>query len=164
MWLKKLFTIVLIFIVASCSHFDWAETLWNTPQPKPDFIAGYNKVPINEPSMPISQPMICIEFDEWAMVEAGDTVKTIEKDVESTADIELDGQKLPTNELLFDSPLSDDLMVKYDDNDNYLGSYVHGFTACFSTSKLTRGFHLSTIAFARTSGKTYSFSWAFKID
>ena len=162
MWWKCLFAIMSILLGAACSPAKSPEALWNTPQATPVFVSRYNNIPITEAGTSILQPMICVKLDEGVMVEAGDTPNTIETDIKSTAHIEIDGQKLSPKEFLFSSPHRDGLLMQYTTNGNYMGSYVSGFTVCISTHNLTKGFHLSKLEFSRTSGKTYSFSWAFK--
>jgi hypothetical protein len=162
-WLKNLFVIVAVILVALCSQIESAETLWNYPQAEPEFILAYNNISISESGLPIPQPMICIEFYEAPLVELDDTPDKIEQDIKSTTSIEVDEKILSAGSfLVFSNAL--DLMAKYDANDNYLGSYTNGLTACFSTNTLSKGFHKSKIEFGRASGKTYSFSWAFKVS
>ena len=153
----------LMLLVAACSSTKSAEALWNTPQSKPDFIAKYNNIPMTAQGTAILQPMICVEFNEAAVVEKGDTPTAIESDIKSTTTIELDGEKLSSDKVLFYSPYSDSLITKYTNNGDHLGFYVNGFTTCFSVSAILKGFHLSKLSFSRSSGKAYSFSWAFKV-
>jgi hypothetical protein len=132
-----------------------AESLRDNPPPIPAFLF---QQPDGNPGHLLGYE--CIEIDQTRIWEPGDHADTLREQLDKSLIVSVDHNFVPSDEIL--SPHSLVSSPVTDESGNIIGWTEGPMQVCFDRQKRSNGLHLATIEVRSTSGKVYSYSWAFE--
>jgi len=128
-----------------------ANLLFSSPVPLPEFL--FNVSPPPGTSITASQ-FICVSLNQSKLWESGNEADELSKHLIATSELAVDGHFISSNELTFQDSFN--LITRP------TGSHSGSLSICTSQT-LAKGIHFATVNTKTLSGKTITYSWAFKI-
>ncbi|MCA9905706.1 MAG: hypothetical protein KC547_17745 [Anaerolineae bacterium] len=140
--------------VASNTSAPDAASLWEHPNPKPDFVSGITRtVALNQ-----LQSYCGIELNGFQIWERGDSATALIANLEETTEIVIDGTST-----IEDINFGTGDAVAVIENNQEAGSFFGYIVLCFDVSMLDVGLHTAKVELRSTSGNAYEHIWAFEI-
>ena len=135
-----------------------AENLWEHPQPKTDVFMGINLWRRATGSV----DEVCAELSAFHIWEPGDFDHDVSDNVGAN-EFKVNNVVIRSSDRMYAEVATS--ITRFDGGwrGNVLGSHGGPIDVCFKTENVPEGLNLAELRFKSTSGKLYSYNWAFKL-
>jgi hypothetical protein len=143
-----------------------AENLWNHPQPKTNVFTGIGLITYADPKTLAdtgSAAEICAKLSQFYIWEPDDYGDDIYFSVQRTSEYKVNYVMLRPPDREFSALAVGITRFENGLSGKVLGSHGGTIYACFKTENIPEGLNLAGLNFKSTSGKLYSYNWAFKL-